>query len=85
MKTNASRRVGRTDATHQDATLAVQVGVDLLLKGGLVEVSGADTDTEGDGLLPGLAGHILVNSDRGLYCRVRKDKRSILEMDEHIR
>lgn len=51
------------DAAHQAATLAVQVGVDLLLEGGLVHVSGTDGNTEGDGLLLGLAGHVLEDGD----------------------
>jgi hypothetical protein len=55
-----------TDAAHQHATLAVEVRVNLLLKGGLVEVARADGDTDGDGLLLGLAGDVLVDGDRGL-------------------
>jgi hypothetical protein len=47
------------DTAHQATTLAVQVGVDLLLEGGLVHVSGTDGNTESDGLFLGLAGDIL--------------------------
>jgi hypothetical protein len=51
------------DTAHQAATLTVQVGVDLLLEGGLVHVSGTDGNTEGDSLLLGLAGDILEDGD----------------------
>jgi hypothetical protein len=51
------------DTTHEAATLTVEVRVDLLLEGGLVEVAGTDGDTHGDGLLEGLASHILVDGD----------------------
>lgn len=51
------------DTTHEAATLAVKVRVDLLLEGGLVEVAGTDGNTHGDGLLEGLAGHVLVDGD----------------------
>lgn len=51
------------DTAHEAATLTVEVRVDLLLEGGLVEVAGADGDTEGDGLLEGLAGDVLVDGD----------------------
>ena len=51
------------DSAHQATTLAVQVGVDLLLEGGLVHVSGTDGNTEGDGLLLGLAGDVLVDGN----------------------
>jgi hypothetical protein len=51
------------DTAHEATTLAVQVGVDLLLEGGLVHVSGADGNTEGDGLLLGLAGDVLVDGN----------------------
>lgn len=54
------------DTTHQATTLTVQVGVDLLLEGGLVEVARADGDTEGLSLLLGLAGHVLVDGDGGV-------------------
>jgi hypothetical protein len=52
------------DTTHQAATLTVEVRVDLLLKGGLVEVARANGDTKGNGLLLGLASHILVDGER---------------------
>lgn len=54
------------DTAHEAATLTVEVGVDLLLEGGLVEVSRADGNTEGDGLLLGLAGDVLVNGEGGV-------------------
>lgn len=54
------------DTTHQAATLTVEVRVDLLLEGGLVEVAGADGDTESDSLLLSLAGDVLVDSERGV-------------------
>lgn len=54
------------DTTHQAATLTVKVRVDLLLKGGLVEVAGADGDTEGDGLLLSLASDVLVDGEGGV-------------------
>ena len=54
------------NTTHQATALTVQVGVDLLLEGGLVEVAGADGDTEGDGLLLGLAGDVLVDGNGGV-------------------
>lgn len=54
------------DTTHQATTLTVQVGVDLLLEGGLVEVSRANGNTESNGLLLGLAGNILVDGDGGV-------------------
>lgn len=54
------------DTTHEAATLTVEVGVDLLLKGGLVEVAGADGDTKSDGLLLSLASDVLVDGERGV-------------------
>jgi hypothetical protein len=51
------------DTAHQATALAVQVGVDLLLEGGLVEVAGADGDTESNSLLLGLAGDVLEDGD----------------------
>jgi hypothetical protein len=51
------------DTAHQAAALAVQVRVDLLLEGSLVEVAGADGDTESDSLLLGLAGDVLEDSN----------------------
>lgn len=49
--------------TTYDTSLSVKVREDLLLKGGLVEVTGTDGDTEGNGLLLGLTGNILPNGD----------------------
>lgn len=51
------------NTAHQATTLTVQVRVDLLLKGGLVQVSGADGDTQSNGLLLGLTSHILVDGE----------------------
>lgn len=47
------------DTTHQATTLTVKVRVNLLLEGGLVQVTGTDGNTEGDSLLLGLAGDVL--------------------------
>jgi hypothetical protein len=54
------------DTAHQTAALAVEIGVDLLLEGGLVEVAGADGDTEGNSLLLGLASDVLEDGDGGV-------------------
>jgi len=54
------------DTSHQATTLSVQVRVDLLLKGGLVEVTRSDTNTKGNGLLLGLTGDILVDGNGGV-------------------
>jgi hypothetical protein len=54
------------NATHQATTLTVQVGVNFLLKGGLVEVTTANTNTESNCLLLGLASEILENGDGGV-------------------
>ncbi len=64
------------DAAHQAATLTVEVRVDLLLEGGLVEVAGSDGDTEGDGLLLGLASDVLVDSERGVDATALAEERS---------
>ena len=65
------------DTTHQASTLTVEVRVDLLLEGGLVEVAGADSDTKSDGLLLCLAGHVLENSNG------RVDTTSLTEERSH--
>jgi len=54
------------DTSHQATTLTVEVGVDLLLECGLVHVSGTDGNTEGDGLLLGLAGDVLEDGNGGV-------------------
>ena len=54
------------DTSHQATTLTVEVGVDLLLERGLVHVSGTDGNTEGDGLLLGLAGDVLEDGNGGV-------------------
>ena len=51
------------NTTHQATTLTVQVGVNFLLEGGLVEVTTANTNTESNCLLLGLASEILEDSD----------------------
>ena len=51
------------NTTHEAATLTVEVGVDLLLEGGLVEVTAADGNTEGNSLLLSLAGHVLEDGE----------------------
>lgn len=54
------------NTTHQATTLTVQIGVNLLLEGGLVEVSRSNTNTESDGLLLCLSGNILEDGDGGV-------------------
>lgn len=54
------------NTTHKAAALAVEVGVDFLLEGGLVEVAGADGNTESHGLFLGFACHVLVDGDGGV-------------------
>jgi hypothetical protein len=51
------------NTSHQATTLTVQVGVDLFLEGGLVQVSTSNTHTKGNCLLLSLASYILVDSD----------------------
>lgn len=51
------------DTAHEAATLAVKVRVDLLLESRLIEVAGANGNTKGNGLLLGLASHILENGE----------------------
>ena len=46
-----------------NTTLAIEIGIYLLLKGGLVHVPRADGNTEGDSLLLGLSGNILPHGD----------------------
>jgi hypothetical protein len=64
------------DATHEAAALAVQVRVHLLLEGGLVEVAGADGNAKGDGLLFGLTGYVLENSDGGVDSAALAEERA---------
>ena len=54
------------DSTHEAATLSVEIRIDLLLKSGLVEVTRANGNTHGNGLLLGSTGHILENGERGV-------------------
>lgn len=49
------RRI-RTDTSHEDTTFSVEIRVDLLLEGGLVRVSGTDSDGKCDRLLLRLYG-----------------------------
>lgn len=51
------------DGTHQDTTLTDEIRVDFLVEGGLIQVSGTNTDTKGNGALLSLAGGILENSE----------------------
>jgi hypothetical protein len=64
------------DAAHKAATLAVQVRVHLLLEGGLVEIAGADGNAEGDGLLLGLASHVLEDGDGGVDSTALAEERT---------
>jgi len=54
------------DTPHQATTLTVQVGVDLLLECGLVQVSTANSDTESNCLLLGVASDVLEDGDGGV-------------------
>lgn len=60
------RKEHAMNTAHKATTLAVKVRVDFLLKGGFVEVAGADGDTESDGFFLGLAGYVLVDGDGGV-------------------
>lgn len=64
------------NSTHQATTLAVEVRVDLLLEGSLVHVSGTDGNTEGNSLLLGLAGNILVDSNGRVDTTALTEKRA---------
>lgn len=70
------RKEHAVDTAHEAAALTVQVGVDLLLEGGLVEVAGADGNTEGDGLLLGLTGDVLVDGDGGVDTAALTEERA---------
>lgn len=54
------------DTSHQATTLTVQVGVDLLLESGLVEVTTSDTNTESNCLLLGMSSNILEDGNGGV-------------------
>ena len=54
------------NATHEAATLAVEVRIDLLLECGLVEIAAPDCYTQSDSLLFSFASHILVDSNGGI-------------------
>lgn len=64
------------DTAHQATTLAVEIGVDLLLEGGLVEVAGADGNTEGNSLLLGLTGDVLVDGNGGVDTTTLTEERA---------
>lgn len=64
------------NTTHQAATLAVQVGVDLLLEGGLVEVTRANSNAKSNGLLLGLASDVLVDSNGGVDATALLEQRA---------
>jgi hypothetical protein len=46
-----------------NTTLAIEIGVYLLLKGGLVHITRADSDTEGNSLLLSLSSNVLPHGD----------------------
>ena len=54
------------DGTHQRAALTGEVRGGLALEGGLEQVAGTDADTEGEGLLLGLACSVLVDGIRAV-------------------
>lgn len=64
------------DTTHQATSLTVEVRVDFLLESGLVEVAGTNCNTEGDGLLFSLSGHILEDSDGRVNASTLSEERS---------
>lgn len=64
------------DTAHKNTTLSVKVRVDLLLKGGLVKVTGTNGDTKGNSLLLGVTGHILVNGNGRVDTTALKEKSS---------
>jgi hypothetical protein len=64
------------DTTHQATTLTVQVGVNLLLEGGLVQVSTSNTDTESNCLLLGVSGDILEDGNGGVDSTTLTEKSS---------
>jgi len=64
------------DTTHQATSLTVKVRVHLLLKGGLIEVSGADGYTESDGLLLGLTCDVLEDGDGAVDATALTEKRA---------
>ncbi len=64
------------DAAHEAAALAVEVGVHLLLEGGLVEVAGADGDTQSLGLLVGFACHVLEDGKRAVDTSALAEERA---------
>lgn len=51
------------DTSHQATTLTIQVGVDLLLECGLVQVSTSDTNTKSNGSLLCVTSDILEDGD----------------------
>ena len=51
------------DTAHQATTLTVEIGINLLLEGGLIEVTTADGNTKSNSLLLSLTGNILVDSN----------------------
>lgn len=57
------RRHEVNDEKTHHTTLAVQVGIHLLLESGLIHVTGANGDTNSDGLLLSLASNVLPNSN----------------------
>lgn len=64
------------DTAHQAAALTVQVRVDLLLEGGLVEVARADSNAQSDGALLSLAGDVLVDGKGGVDATALTEERA---------
>ena len=64
--TAETRESGLTDTSHKDTTFTVEIRVNFLLEGGLVSVTGTDSDSESTSLLHRLSGNVLPNSDRGV-------------------
>lgn len=54
------------DTTHQTTSFTVQIGVDLLFKRGLVDVTGTNGDSQGNGLFFGLAGDVVPDGVGGV-------------------
>jgi hypothetical protein len=54
------------DTAHETSSFTIQVTIDFLFKGGLVQVSRADCDTEGNGFFFGLPADILEDGKGGV-------------------
>jgi hypothetical protein len=64
------------DTSHQATTLAVEIRVNLLLEGGFVQITTADSNTESNRLLLGLASDILVYGNGGVDTTALAEERS---------